>query len=75
MNTQDNTHNEIEMTYDMPEMPHDEMGMTYDNGAITCDNQPETVRRHIKPLIEQGRLAMTLPEAPKSKNQKYITIK
>ena len=108
MNTQDNTHDEIEMTYDMPGMTHDEMGMTYDNGAITCDNQPETnlnnieerilefciiprtnheimeflgyrerktVRRHIKPLIEQGRLAMTLPEVPKSKNQKYITIK
>ena len=35
----------------------------------------KTVRRHIKPLIEQGRLAMTLPEVPKSKNQKYITIK
>ena len=31
--------------------------------------------RHIKPLLEQGRLAMTLPNTPKSKNQKYITIK
>lgn len=35
----------------------------------------KSVRRHIKPLIEQGRLAMTLPDRPNSKNQKYITIK
>lgn len=30
---------------------------------------------YIKPLIEKGKLQMTLPDKPTSKNQKYITIK
>jgi ATP-dependent DNA helicase RecG len=29
------------------------------------------VKRYIKPLIEQERIRMTIPEKPKSKNQKY----
>ncbi len=37
--------------------------------------EKKSVRRHIKPLVEQGRLAMTIPDKPNSKNQKYITIK
>ena len=32
----------------------------------------KSARRHIKPLVEQGRLAMNLPDTPKSKNQKYV---
>lgn len=39
------------------------------------DKEKKSVRKHIKPLLEQGRLAMTLPDRPNSKNQKYITIK
>ena len=35
----------------------------------------KTVRRYIKPLIEQGRLTMTIPDKPNSQNQKYVTIK
>ncbi|MGN0337619.1 MAG: ATP-binding protein [Lachnospiraceae bacterium] len=31
--------------------------------------------RYMKPLIECGKLAMTNPEKPKSRNQKYIAIK
>lgn len=37
--------------------------------------EKKSVRRHIRPLMDQGRLAMTLPDKPNSKNQKYITIK
>ena len=37
--------------------------------------EKKSARRHIKPLVEQGRLAMTIPDKPNSKNQKYITIK
>ena len=32
-------------------------------------------RNHIQPLVQEGRLAMTIPDKPNSKNQKYITIR
>ena len=34
-----------------------------------------TVQKVISPLVEQGRLAMTIPEKPNSRFQKYVTIK
>lgn len=32
-------------------------------------------RNHLKLLLEQGKLKMTIPEQPKNRNQKYITVK
>ena len=33
------------------------------------------VRKHIKPLLESGKLAMTLPDKPQSSNQRYIATR
>ena len=35
----------------------------------------KTASRYIRKLLEKGKLAMTVPEKPNSKYQKYITIK
>ena len=35
----------------------------------------KTVSRYIRKLLDKGKLAMTLPEKPNSRYQKYISIK
>lgn len=37
--------------------------------------QKKSVRKYLKPLVEQGRLAMTIPERPNSSSQKYVTVR
>lgn len=37
--------------------------------------QKKSVRRYLKPLVEQGRLAMTIPDRPNSSSQKYVTVR
>lgn len=76
------THDEKKVTYDK-EVSNEDKILEFCVEAKTIHEimellglkERKSARRHIKPLVEQGRLAMTLPDAPKSKNQKYITIK
>ena len=37
--------------------------------------QKKTIRKYLLPLIEEGRLAMTIPEKTNSRFQKYLAIK
>ena len=37
--------------------------------------EKKSVRKYLNPLIAAGCIAMTIPDKPNSKNQKYITIK
>jgi ATP-dependent DNA helicase RecG len=41
---------------------------------LGIDTVHYTMKRYINPLIESGKLAMTIPEKPQSKNQKYYTL-
>ena len=39
------------------------------------ENPYYVARRYIKPLVEQGMLELTMPESPRSKNQRYVAAK
>ena len=42
-------------------------------GLIGISAQTKNYEQHITPLLKRGLLIMTLPDKPKSKNQKYVT--
>lgn len=41
---------------------------------VGLSNRGHFNKAYLKPLIEEGRLKMTIPEAPNSRNQKYVVV-
>ncbi len=41
---------------------------------LKIDTPSYVVTKYIRPLIDMGKLRLTLPDAPKSKNQKYVIV-
>ena len=37
-------------------------------------NAKNFTQNHLRPLIESGQLQMTIPEKPRSRNQKYVVV-
>ena len=37
------------------------------------ENRQHFVKRYLHPLLDDGKLVMTIPDKPNSPNQKYIT--
>ena len=41
---------------------------------IGLKHRPTCMYDYLNPLLEEGKLQMTIPDKPKSRNQKYVTI-
>ena len=41
---------------------------------IGLKHRPTFMYDYLKPLLEKDKLQMTIPDKPKSRNQKYVTI-
>ena len=73
VNTQDNTQDDVaEKILIYCEIPRSKAEIT---AYLGYKDARGVARNHIQPLVQKGRLAMTIPDKPNSKNQKYITIK
>lgn len=42
---------------------------------IDISSRSHFIKVYLKPLLASGKLKMTLPDKPKSKNQKYVTVR
>jgi len=43
--------------------------------ACGMKNKAHFLKAYLKPLLNTGLLAMTIPDKPNSRNQKYIAVK
>ena len=44
-------------------------------GLLDWKHRTKFKEKFIKPLIEKGLLAMTIPDKPQSSKQKYVVVK
>ena len=73
VDTQDNTQVDTETRIlSFCEVPRSKTEIT---AYLGYKDSRGVARNHIQPLVQKGRLAMTIPDKPNSKNQKYITIR
>jgi predicted HTH transcriptional regulator len=70
--TQDSTHDKIEKVLEFCSVPRTRDEMQQFIGIATREYFRKAI---LKPLLDSGRLEMTLPDKPKSRHQKYIKSK
>ena len=66
---QDNTQNKSQMILDFCSVPR---SRTEIQGYIEIKNRSYFLSKILKPLLESGKLKMTMPDKPTSRSQKYI---
>lgn len=67
--THDTTHDKIPALLDFCSSPKTREEM---QAYIGIANREHFRKAILKPLLESGQIKMTIPDKPKSKNQKYI---
>lgn len=71
-NVHDSIQDKILALLDFCEEPRSRMEMA---AFMQIGSRAYFVNRYLKFLLAEGKLKMTLPDKPKSKNQKYIRVK
>jgi ATP-dependent DNA helicase RecG len=67
--THDTTHDDIERLLEFCMTPRSRSEMM---AFMQLVNRKHFTEHYLQPLLASGRLVMTIPDKPKSKNQKYV---